>query len=78
MNYVISSYMNNRNLLIYESIEVFRILDKIKDLIHFNIIHLSIKDLQKYNEMDLSKNLIITEKKIPRFRKSVDNRTIPS
>ena len=57
--------MNNRNLLIYESIELFRILDEIKDLIHFNIIHLSIKDLPKYNEMDLSKNLIITEKKIP-------------
>ena len=47
--------MNNRNLLIYESIELFRILEEIKDLIHFNIIHLSIKDLPKYNEMDLSK-----------------------
>lgn len=57
--------MNNRNLLIYESIELFRILEEIKDLIHFNIIHLSIKDIPKYNEMDLSNNLIITEEKIP-------------
>ena len=55
--------MNNRNLLIYESIELFRILDEIKDLIHFNIIHLSIKDLPKYNEMDLSKKLLSPQAK---------------
>ena len=62
--------MNKQNLIIYDFIELYSILNEIKNNLNFNLLNVSKKEFINL-KLDHSNNyLIITKKKSFKFRKS--------
>ena len=57
--------MNKQNLIIYDFIELFSILNEIKNNLNFNLLNVSRKDINKLNLDQLNNFLIIAKNKIP-------------
>ena len=52
--------MNSKNLLIYDSIKLFEILNEIKENFNFEINHIGKKEYQKLNFNEYTNYLIVT------------------
>lgn len=63
--------MNNQNLLIYESKNLFEILDEIKEILNFNLTYISKVELSKINLNNFNNYLFLSLTKIPNFDKQL-------
>ena len=57
--------MNKQNLIIYDFIELFYILNEIKNNLNFNLLNVSKKEFSELKLDNLSSFLIITKNKVP-------------
>ena len=62
--------MNKQNLIIYDFIELFYILNEIKNNLNFSLLNVSKKEFSELKLDNLSSFLIITKKKNSKFKKS--------
>ncbi len=63
--------MNNQNLIIYDFIELFSILNEIKNNLNFKLLNISKKELNDLKLDNLNNFLIITKKKIPNLENQI-------
>ena len=57
--------MNKQNLIIYDFIELFTILNEIKNILNFNLLNVSKKEFDELKFDHLNNFLIISKKKVP-------------
>ena len=55
--------MNKQNLIIYDFIELFSILNEIQENLNFNLLNVSKKEFEKLKLEELNNFLIISKKK---------------
>tara|TARA_B100001029_G_C14953123_1_gene390011 strand:- start:299 stop:862 length:564 start_codon:yes stop_codon:yes gene_type:complete len=64
--------MNKQNLIIYDFIELFSILNEIKNILNFNLLNVSKNEFNQLNSDKLNNFIIITKNKIP----NLDNQIV--
>ena len=69
--------MNNQKLIIYDYIELFNIMDELKNEFNFEVEKLSKNNLSKLLIESNNINLIITQKKIPEIRDQIIVNNLP-
>ncbi len=69
--------MNKQNLIIYDFIELFSILNEIKTDLSFNLINVSKKKFSDLNLHELNSYLIITKKEIAKAQNQIVLRNFP-
>ena len=63
--------MNKQNLIIYDFIELFSILEEIKDNLNFNLLNVSNKEFADLKLNQLNSFLIITKNKVPNLENQI-------
>jgi DNA-binding response OmpR family regulator len=63
--------MNKQNLIIYDFIELFSILEEIKDNLNFNLLNVSNKEFSDLKLNQLNSFLIITKNKVPNLENQI-------
>ena len=63
--------MNKQNLIIYDFIELFSILEEIKDNLNFNLLNVSNKEFAELKLNQLNSFLIITKNKVPNLENQI-------
>ncbi len=63
--------MNKQNLVIYDFIELFSVLNEIKDNLNFNLLNVSKKEFEDLKLDHLNSFLIITKNKIPNLQNQI-------
>ena len=63
--------MNKQNLIIYDFIELFSILNEIKNILNFNLLNVSKKEFAELKLNNLNSFLIITKNKVPNLENQI-------
>ena len=63
--------MNKQNLIIYDFIELFSILNEIKNNLNFDLLNVSKKEFDDLKFDDLNNFLIISKKKVPNLNNQI-------
>ena len=63
--------MNKQNLIIYDFIELFYILNEIKNNLNFKLLNVSKKEFAELKLDNLSNFLIITKNKVPNLENQI-------
>ncbi|SVC07803.1 uncharacterized protein METZ01_LOCUS260657, partial [marine metagenome] len=63
--------MNKQNLVIYDFIELFSVLNEIKDNLNFNLLNVSKKEFEDLKLDHLNSFLIITKNKVPNLENQI-------
>ena len=63
--------MNKQNLIIYDFIELYSILNEIKIILNFNLLNVSRKEFANLNLNNLNSFLIITKNKVPNLENQI-------
>ena len=69
--------MNYQKLIIYDYIELFDILNELKNELNFEVIKISKNNLSKILSEDNQNNLIVTQKKIPEIENQIIVNNLP-
>tara|TARA_B100001741_G_scaffold186185_1_gene153224 strand:- start:297 stop:860 length:564 start_codon:yes stop_codon:yes gene_type:complete len=69
--------MNKQNLIIYDFIELFLILNEIKKSLNFNLLNVSIEELNELKLDQLNNYLIITKNKVPNLANQIVLKNYP-